>query len=318
MEYKNFDKFVKYNLADEVEDKDFAYTFFSKIKLNSTDISPSDKLANLEDRYTEYCIDYFTDFGEFCDTVRKHILRGYDYLKMILMVQEEFDNKDTFMEKFLHTYDSLITAIGSYSFKENKRNPNSFGSFQNAANFMVLELINNFRPFVIRVFNTVKECLENYSTYDKVDGTYSLIYSFFELWVMNFNESLENINWCEKDYRKDLDRATGRDMDFDRSLYTQAELNWSLGDSKKDWRLSKNAACNLLLEFWEELYELYINLVKCKAVSPSEGELYRFMSEFDRCMRSLEKSPVYFCFLDDYQKYELAEMKKVRRERASE
>lgn len=78
----------------------------------------------------------------------------------------------------------------------------------------------------------------------------------------------------------------------------------SMSRSKKNWRLERNRACRTALQFIKWLEDLVIKY------NPE------FKSNFKDYIKYLRNQPYYFCFIDDQQKKQLEEAKRLRKEQS--
>ena len=322
MEKYNIDyDFLQNESYDREVAKSFFPDFFGHI---SVILNSFASLDMLDDKYREYLAKYFNLFGEKNDDDRREIARSYVVLKRIMKARDEFNSNRNNVNDFLNSYNALIEFIGSYKFipicrfnPETMCDEDTHSSFQNDANAIALERIQSFEPFVSGILNTFNKLLIVYRASIEVDALYCHLIDFLNYWKEKFSITLDRLDNCEDEYHLMWDIAHGRGYHHSSDYWNTTVTNWDLGEYRKDWRQAKNEACNTLLYFWESLFELYMTLSYNNLIPPVDSNdsnlTEEITREYQKNMEFLRKSPVYFCFLDDTQKKELAEMKKARK-----
>ena len=313
-----------YDLLNEINNREIAKKYFPDFFGAGFNILKKSTLSNLQNKYTQLCVRYFTFVGEKYDRIRSDINRSYNFLNMIINARDNFGEEDNNIHDFWQLYNQLIAYIRAYRFNKKYEISSSrltvkktYGSQQDNANAMALDLIQDFGCFANGVLIVLEKCFKDYKKPAEVDASYCALKAFFEFWSVTFKRCIITLSQTQDDYHLTWDFASGRDYKHDLDYSVWHEDNYrDLGIAKKRWREAKNEACNTLLYFWESLFELYMALSNNKLIpsnDPTVATDEEITREYQENMELLRKSPVYFCFLDASQKEELAKLKRIRR-----
>ena len=314
-----------YDLLNEINNRETAKKYFPDFFGAGFNILKKSTLSNLQNKYMQLRVRYFTFVGKEYDRIRSDINRSYKFLNMIINARDNFGEEDNNIQDFLQLYNQLIAYIRAYRFNKKYEISSSkltvkktYGSQQDNANAMALDLIQDFGCFANGVLIVLEKCFKDYKKPEEVDASYCILKDFFKFWIDNFKRCITNLRQTQDDYHITLDFANGRTYKYDDfDFYSWHWTNYyDLGTAKKRWRQAKNDACNTLLYFWESLFGLYMALLNNKLIpsnDPTVATDEEIIREYQENMELLRKSPVYFCFLDASQKEELTRLKRIRR-----
>ena len=236
--------------------------------------------VNLVDFYANQTFDYLKREKGFVDAVR--------YTKELFKVKDTFKLERT--SPFWNLYKeylNLISELGNYKFMV--RWSNSYGYNQNLTNEKILLYFTLFEDemreiilFLANEYNKNNELQKDIENADDISYGLKRAREHLNISAEEYHQTWEDVNRNRKDW------------------ITAKELSYV----KKEWRIQRNRACRTALNFIKWLEDL-----ACK-YNPE------FKSNFKDYIEYLKNQPYYFCFIDDQQKKQLEEAKRLRKEQS--
>ena len=261
-----------------------AIKWFSECFNNNLTISSSAK-ETLEKEYLKYCKSYLDKFGFRYDDERREILRGYIY------ITQEIDNakfnqvESDISKNVLLCYDKLTEEISKYHFTA--RGEDSYGAIQNRTNMQILFDISLLRPVLVMILQSIDKMPNNNIKRD--------IELKLQILINDLTNKYLDLKKAQLNYHNDWYNAKKVCEHF-------AVSDRELGYSKKKWKKERNSACNLIINFYYELFKIGISI--------SDERFINIKSEFSSLFKygidNIVNGPNYYCFLNDEERKELS------------
>ncbi len=231
--------------------------------------------------------------------------------KGFLFLNKEITSKkyksDDLTEKVYNAYEELIKEISEYSFIYHRFN--SYGFKQTLANENILMEILFLKPVLIETLKNIDRFMDEFrkSDFKSLDGTRCNIITRLSNLKTKLNNTTKELNEAKEKYHMTWNFVQGRDCSYDRKRYTIERTKSNLGKSKKEWRLKKNEACRVILDFYKEMAKLNVELC---FLNPWMFE--DLSSLYNTGLNYIAKSPNYYSYLTPEESENLSKENKRR------
>ena len=182
-------------------------------------------------------------------------------------------------------------------------------NIQNKINKQILDQLSLFNPLIYDTCLIVSEKIKNGELSKKYVN--QLLYKVENLYN-KLNDTRNILSYAEDGYHEDWNRCV-RSIGFSKKV----SLN-DLGNSSNDWRKARNDACYIMLKFAYEMLE--IDVATYYGTFDYKNEQYGLdkhtvqkINYFNDCIKHLQHSNNYFCYLDKEDKQEIAIQKVLRK-----
>lgn len=274
-------------------------------------ILPTTKRQDIEDKYNEYCREYFLRNSEKDIQKKQEINSGYQFFGVFYNQDYYFNNKSSIIDSLENYYRLLLKTITEYNFniKENQvLSKITKGANQNRVNKDILNELEELNSFIYVVFNALKTHAKSIiSINDMTYFDYRLFNKLDEKMKQELFWQAYSMNESSKAYRDTYNQAfiIPRD-DNNEAIGLSARKKLNL--FKENWRKTRNESVQFIKLFAIELKEIYDLLpAEDKIISSNVVEKMYIDS-----MNTLIKSPNAYCYLNKKEKEDLESNQKVK------
>ena len=290
----------KLDVEYELKSRELAKRFFGQY-FSALSGKESYGYGDFHQKYFEYLESYFN--GYYNSERRDYIKRAYNYINNIYKREHVISNDEIFsglIERTWESYIYLIKAVACYSFYPTKRK--SVGDSQNSVNNQILDQLSLFEPLVYNICISLNDEIEINEVITE------------ELWMLanRLNDIQNELYDATTTYHDAWEYCV-------RPERTEEAISPSeLGKYSKEWRLARNKACNVILNFVEEM--MFLDKVNYYGTSDTtkwqyglSATLVERINYYNDCLKYIEHSNNYFCYLDEDEKMDIAMQKLLRR-----
>ena len=283
-------------IQQKIDDRKNAIRFLDRLYDDSFYIK--EMLYKGGDFYREYSLNYARNsyiqsqkyFNREID--EDNLNKAYRYANNEINKYKGFKLKTSQAKMIFNSYMSLLEEIGRYKFVA--EDDNSYGDNQNKTNKNILLYFTLFEDEIIQAIKILDKNITN-----NEDINCKLKY---EAELLEYEQ--RHLYGARKQYHNTWNCINNWRRAFDDGVYDKDRKVSDLSYDKKYWKIRRNRSCNILLKFIKTIEEL---AKQCDC---------NFKSNFKDYIKYLRNQPYYFCFIDDQQKKQLEEAKRLRKEQS--
>lgn len=285
------------NYWEENDLKKDAMKYFFDFFETDLNFSKEKTLNDLEEKYLEYCKEYFTKFDSQSILIRKKIQASYKYIKRILNEQTKVEMNKEITKQLVSSYEELIASLSQYHFLAHFQN--SYGAMQNKINKDILLEISLLKPIFTKILENIDAFFSNTT---EIDLFYVQIVEEIKNLILRLKDAKETFEEAGKIYHHTWN-TTMRPEWSSQDEWTSCK---ELGKEKKHWRLQRNKVCYTVLYVYRELENLnkeiyYSRFDPEHETSEYQNSLY-IQKLYMEGMAYIRKSPNYYCYLSHEEK----------------
>ena len=218
--------------------------------------------------------------------------KAYQYVRDEINKYRGFCLNTPQAKKGFYAYVGILEELARYEFVAD--DDNTYGDNQNKTNRNILLY---FTLFEDKIMQAIKILDENVTNNEEIEYKLNRGAELLEY-------EQRHLSGARKSYHNSWDCNNNWRRAYERGVYDKDRTVADLSHDKKYWRVRRNSSCNALLKFIKNIEEM---ARECD---------HNFKSNFKDYIKYLRNQPYYFCFIDDQQKKQLEEAKRLRKEQS--
>lgn len=217
--------------------------------------------------------------------------KALQYVRAEINKYRDFSLNTPQAQKAFNAYVDILEELGKYEFVA--RDDNTYGDNQNKTNKNILLYFTLFEDEIMQAIKILDENVTNNEEIEYKLNRGAELLKYEQMHLQGARKQYHDTWDCNNHWQRAYEKGVYENM---------TETN--LGRDKKYWKIRRNRSCNVLLKFIKKIEEL---AKQCD---------WDIQIGFKDYLKYLRKQPYYFCFIDDQQKKQLEEAKRLRKEQS--
>lgn len=304
----------KFNIQEQLKAREYAKRYFPNY-FNYLIGKSNYSYNEFQSKYIQYLEAYFND--ELDGEKRSSIKSAYNYINSICLRDTELSDKESvsgLVHRIWEQYRNLIEQIATYKFDTESENTKEY--IQNTVNIQITDQISLFDPLIHDICITINDKIKTEPLTKPHNEHLIDRHLKYRLDYMGkaLNDAQNNLFDSQSIYHEAWNNYTNPECIEDQISDSELDIY------SNDWRKARNKACQTILSFVGGMVELnliaFYNAIDYKNTKQElDEETLQKINYYNACLKYLQHSSNYYCYLDDTEKEKLALQKTLKKEK---